>query len=104
MTFPFHRKPQKEIFTNRHLQDWTGNLSRELSNNFHPILEYYLSLSLSLFSSLVKFIISINRLAEKLKETQGTRENIDEEIKKKTEYLESLQPKLNTILQVRMTN
>ena len=40
------------------------------------------------------------RLAEKLKEANQQKEIISREIKTKTEYLESLQPKLNTILQV----
>ncbi len=41
-----------------------------------------------------------SRLSEELKATQAKREDIDEEIKKKSEYLDSLQPMLNEILQV----
>ncbi len=40
------------------------------------------------------------RLANKLKEAQNIKEEINREINQKTEYLDSLQPKLNSILQV----
>jgi len=41
-----------------------------------------------------------NSLSEMLKEAQGNKDVIVNETKAKQEYLESLQPKLNSILQV----
>ena len=41
-----------------------------------------------------------SRLAAKLKEAQDKKEKIEDEIKTKQDYLDTLQPKLNTILQV----
>ena len=40
------------------------------------------------------------RLFDKLKDAQGSKKLIADEIKTKQEYLDSLQPKLNSILQV----
>ena len=41
------------------------------------------------------------RLAGKLKEAQTSKEKISQEIQKKEDYLDTLQPKLSSILEVR---
>lgn len=44
---------------------------------------------------------SLNRLAEKYRECLSSKEKILKEIEVKKEYLSSLQPRLNSIMQVR---
>ena len=59
--------------------------------------------SFCLFCHVTAQIYYFPRLAAKLKEAQDKKEKIEDDIKTKQDYLDNLQPKLNTILQVKMS-
>ena len=52
------------------------------------------------YSSIDIFALWLARLSERYKASESKKEELAAEIKTKKEYLESLQPKLSTILQV----
>lgn len=54
-------------------------------------------------ASLDSALSSLNRLAEKYRECLSNKEKILKEIEVKKEYLSSLQPRLNSIMQVRVS-
>ena len=64
---------------------------------WHTTIIFYIVLLLHYILTDIHYL---TRLADKLKEAQNIKEEINREINQKTEYLDSLQPKLNNILQV----